>query len=215
MKKNIKNLYEILKGLTDIRRKQGMLYPLPIVLLIAIFGIMNGAKSERAISRFAENNKEDLIKCLQLKKERIPTRNIIRAVLANINFKELEELFYKWSKTQIKIEKNEWVSIDGKALRGTMSGKQTSQQRFKSLISLFISRKKQCLKVSKIDTKKTNEIPAVQEMIKLLDLENVVFTIDAMHCQKKTTKIIKESKNEYIIGVKGNQKKLLKQVKKT
>lgn len=191
-----------------------MLYPLQIVLLIAIFGIINWAKSERAISRFAENNKKDLVKYLQLKNKRIPTRNIIRAVLANISFTELEEIFYKWSKSQIKIEKNEWISIDGKALRWTISNRSTSQQNFTSLISLFVSRKKQCLKVSIIDTKKTNEIPSVQEMIKLLELEDVIFTIDAMHCQKKTTKIIKESNSEYILGVKGNQKKLLNQIKK-
>ena len=214
MKKNIKNLYELFANLKDIRRKQGMLYPLQIVLLIAIFGIINWAKSERAISRFAENNKKDLVKYLQLKNKRIPTRNIIRAVLANISFTELEEIFYKWSKSQIKIEKNEWISIDGKALRWTISNRSTSQQNFTSLISLFVSRKKQCLKVSIIDTKKTNEIPSVQEMIKLLELEDVIFTIDAMHCQKKTTKIIKESNSEYILGVKGNQKKLLNQIKK-
>lgn len=215
MSKQLKNLYEVFAGLKDIRRKQGLRYPLPIVLLIAVFGIMNGAKSERAISRFAENNTKDLVKYLPLKKGKVPTRNIIRAVLANINFTELEELFYEWSKSQIKIEKNEWISVDGKSLSGTLSGKQTSQQSFKSLISLFVSKKKQCLKVSKIDTKKTNEIPCVQEMLQLLDLENVVFTIDAMHCQKKTTEIITKKNNNYIIGVKGNQKNLLKQIKKT
>ena len=52
-------------------------------------------------------------------------------------------------------------------------------------------------------------------MIELLDLENVIFTIDAMHCQKTTTKIIKKSNNDYIIGVKKNQIKLLNEVKKT
>lgn len=71
------NLFRLLQELKDYRRKQGLMYPLPIVLLIAIMGIMSGAKSERSISRFAENNKKDLIKYLQLKRKKIPTRNII------------------------------------------------------------------------------------------------------------------------------------------
>ncbi len=62
---------------------------------------------------------------------------------------------------------------------------------------------------------KRSEIPLVRELIKMLDLEGAVFTLDALHCQKETTKVIKESGNEYVIGVKGNQQKLYEQVKKT
>ena len=51
-------------------------------------------------------------------------------------------------------------------------------------------------------------------MIKALDLEGVIFTLDALHCQKETVKLIKESGNDYVIGLKGNQKNLLNKVKK-
>jgi predicted transposase YbfD/YdcC len=36
--------------------------------------------------------------------------------------------------------------------------------------------------------------------------------LDALHCQKETTTLITQSKNDYIIALKGNQKNLLKQV---
>ena len=71
------------------------------------------------------------------------------------------------------------------------------------------------LSVGKINTKKENEIPTVRELIQLLDLEGVIFTLDALHCQVETVKIIVESRNDYVIGVKGNQPKLFEQVKKT
>lgn len=213
--KDPKNIYKLLREVKDWRRKQGIRHSLPIILLITIMGIMNGAKSERAISRFAENNKKDLIKYLQIKKKRIPTRNIIRVVLQTIDFKQLEEIFCKWAKMYVKIEEKEWISIDGKAIKGTTQNANNSSQNFKSLVSVFASKRKQIISVSKLETKKTNEIPVVQELIRALDLEGVVFTLDALHCQKKTVKEIIKSKNDYVIGVKNNQKKLLTQIKKT
>lgn len=35
---------------------------------------------------------------------------------------------------------------------------------------------------------KTNEIPAVQELIEILDVKGMIITADAMHCQKETAK---------------------------
>lgn len=213
--KNKKDLFNLLHKLKDYRRKQGLIYPLPVVIILTIMAIMNGSKSERSIARFIENNKKELIKELNLKNNRIPTRNIIRGVLQKINFQELEEIFYQWSLDYIKMEDKEWISIDGKALKGTVTNPQSSEQNFKSLVSVFVSKMKQNLKSKKIEVKKEHEISAVQELVKMLNLQDKTFTLDALHCQKETTKIIKKSKNDYIIGAKGNQKKLFNQVKKT
>lgn len=213
--KNEKDLFSLLHKLKDHRRKQGLIYSLPVVIILTIMAIMNGSKSERSIARFIENNKKELIKELNLKNNRIPTRNIIRGVLQKINFQELEEIFYQWSLDYVKIKDKEWISIDGKAIGGTVKDSQNSKHNFKSLVSVFVSKIKQNLKSKKIEIKKEHEISAVQELIRMLNLQDKTFTLDALHCQKETTKIIKKSKNNYIIGVKGNQKKLFNQVKKT
>lgn len=214
MKKDNKNLYSLLSEIKDKRRKQWTRHSLQNILLIAIMAIMNGSKSERSISRFTENNKQDLINYLGIKKERLPTRNTIRGILQTIDFSEFTRVFYKWTKTYVEIKEKEWISIDGKAIRWTVKDSNNSEQNFKSLVSIFASKRKQVITASKLETKKTNEIPVVQQLIKDLDLEDVVFTIDAMHCQKETTKIIVKNKNHYVIWVKGNQKKLLAQIKK-
>lgn len=213
--KNKKDLFNLLHNLKDHRRKQGLIYPLPVVLLLTIMAIMNGSKSERSIARFIENNKKELIKELSLKSNRVPTRNIIRGVLQNIDFQELENIFYQWSLNYVKIKNKEWLSIDGKAIRGTVTDPQNSEQNFKSLVSVFVSKRKQNLKSKKIEVKKENEIAIVQELLEMLDLEGITFTLDALHCQKETTKAINKSKNNYVIGVKGNQRKLQNQIKKT
>ena len=82
-----------------------------------------------------------------------------------------------------------------------MKNKNSSLQDFVSLVSVFVSKKRQVLSVGKINTKKANEIATVRELIQQLDLQGVIFTMDALHCQVETVKTIVESGNDYVIGV--------------
>jgi predicted transposase YbfD/YdcC len=66
------------------------------------------------------------------------------------------------------------------------------------------------LKLQNFQNKKSSEIGQVQELVRGYPLSGKVFTLDALHCQKETTTLITQSKNDYIIALKGNQKTLLK-----
>ena len=59
---------------------------------------------------------------------------------------------------------------------------------------------------------KSNEITAIPELIKVLDIAGCLVTIDAMGCQKEIVKSIVEKSGEYIIALKKNQSKLHNQV---
>lgn len=214
MKQKEVNIVDLLKTLEDHRRKQGRRHPKEIVLLIIIMAIMAGAKGERAIDRFAQNNKKALIKALRIKRKEVPSRSVIKGIIENIDFKSLQEIFYQWALRVVKIKKKDIISIDGKAIRGTVKNSHDKFQNFVSLVSVFASKRKQILTATKIETQKENEIPKVQELLKMLNLKDVTFTLDALHCQEKTVKIIKKTGNHYIIGVKNNQKKLCQDIKK-
>jgi predicted transposase YbfD/YdcC len=56
---------------------------------------------------------------------------------------------------------------------------------------------------------KSNEITAIPELLDQIDIEGATVTIDAMGCQKAIAANIKVGKGEFVIGVKGNQPKLL------
>ncbi len=213
-KQKKQDIIALLKTIKDYRRKQGRRHPLEVILIIIIMAIMAGSKGERAVARFAQNNKKDLIKALKIERGEIPTRCIIQRTIQNIDFSELQNIFYQWSLKIIKIKEKDIVSIDGKAIRGTIKNSQTNFQNFTSLVSVFASKRKQVLAAGKIETKKENEIPKVQELIAMLDLKDATFTLDALHCQEKTVNIIKKTGNHYIIGVKNNQKKLYQDIKK-
>ncbi len=63
-----------------------------------------------------------------------------------------------------------------------------------------------------VSNSKESEIPVVKQLIETLDIKGVTFTLDALHCQKKTSEVIIKSGNDYVIGVKVNQPKLHEQV---
>ncbi len=213
--KTKENLFELIKQLKDHRRKQGKRHPLETVVLIIIMGIMSGSKSERAIARFAKNNKQELIETLEIAREEVPSKSVINGIIQNIEFEKLENTFYQWSKQLVTIKKGEWLNLDGKAIRGTVVNASTKMQDFVSLVTVFINKQQQALTAKRINTKKENEMPSVRQLIKMLDLEGVTFTLDALHCQEKTVKAIVETNNNYVIGVKNNQENLFKAVKKT
>jgi len=212
-----KNLYELICEQEDPRRQQGTCHKLPFILSIVIMATMSGALSIAAIADFAKRHKNALCKLFDLenRKKRVPSRLTIARLLSAMDFESFALVFYKWAKQYIKLEKREWLSLDGKAIRGTVTSPNNQFQNFTSLVSVFAHKRAQVLALGSFQNKKENEISVVRKLIKMLNLEGVVFSLDALHCQKDTVQAIVDTGNDYVIGVKGNQKKLYKQLKKT
>jgi predicted transposase YbfD/YdcC len=148
-----------------------------------------------------------LIDLFKPREDRLPSFQTVARVICNVRFEELTKAFSKWAKGYVKIDERDYLSIDGKVIGGTVINPQNKYQQYSNLVSIFSNKRKQVIVHDKVNDK-ASEIPIVKSLIKELDLEGVVFTLDALHCQKDTVKTIIESKNDYIIGVKGNQKRL-------
>lgn len=211
--KEPKTLPEFLALLPDFRRGQGRMHELNTVLLIVIMAIMSGCFGQRAAGDFTKKHKKDLIRAFKPKNNRLPSRQTIGRITQNVDYDKLTEVFFNWAKTVVPISKQEWMSLDGKAIHGTTSGANTAALAFTNLVSLFSSKTKQVLTQGKVENK-TNEIPLVAGLIKQLGLTGLILTADALHCQKDTVNTIVSSENDYVIGVKGNQKTLHEQLKK-
>jgi hypothetical protein len=185
MRKQESNLLDYLARIQDPRRLQGQRHELRLILLITIMSVMSGYIGYRAIGDFMKRNKEDLLTTLKPKKGRLPSFDIIREVLISIDFREFSKQFHHWAKQYVGISAREWVGIDGKAIGGTITNSWGIDQNFISLVSLYCSKKKLVLGNAQVTNGKESEIPVVQQLIEALDLEGVVFTLDALHCQKK------------------------------
>ncbi len=208
-KKQIFNLYKNLSDLSDLRRSQGRRHKIELVIMIVFLAIMNCYDNYHAIDDFIKKNRKELIKSFKPEKDRLPSLATVRRVMMLVDFEELCNIFEKWTKCNIKIENKEWISLDGKAISGTFP---EEMHKFVNLVSMFSHKKKMVFSVGKVD-KKSNEIPLVQKLIEDFNEENIVYRMDALHCQKKTVKIILKKKSFYVLDVKANQKTLLKKVK--
>jgi hypothetical protein len=179
------NLLDYLGKIKDPRRLQGQRHELKLILLLTLMSIMSGYIGYRPIGDFIKRNKKDLLSALKPRKGKLPSFDVIRQVLIHIDFKELSKQFNDWAKQYMSISKHEWVSVDGKAISGTVTKGLPIDQDFVSLVSLYCSKTKLVLANGQVSNSKESEIPVVKQLIKALDVEGITFSLDALHCQKK------------------------------
>ncbi len=105
--------------------------------------------------------------------------------MLNLDYQELQLVFNQWSQQYSLIPSSEWISIDGKSLNNTVSNYDNAQQNFINCVSAFSHQRKLVLGIKMMENKEESEITVVRDLIELLDLTGMVFTFDALHCQKK------------------------------
>ena len=177
-------LQEVLSTVKDSRSVHGRRHQLTDVLLMCIMAIMSGYQGYREIGRFLKYNEKDFRKTFGAY-HGVPCYVTIRDVLQSIDFDEFSSAFNRWALQYVPMCKGDTKSTDGKAIGSTTSHAHDSYQNFVSLVSVFSSSRGIVLHCGKIENKKESEIPKVQELIKALDVEGEIFTLDALHCQKK------------------------------
>ena len=97
------------------------------------------------------------------------------------------------------------IAIDGKVLRGSFDS--AAGQSPLHTMTAFATATRLVIRQMSVDNK-SNEIPTVPKLLELIEIEGAVITLNAMHCQKQTAQAIIQRKADYVLTVKGNQKKL-------
>ena len=188
-------LIDCLAQVADPRSRQGQRYALRPLLLMILMSMICGKYQYREIVRFCENNYQYLKKRLKLTWNKGPSHVTFRGLILNLDFVSLQSSFHAWTKEYVKIEDGEWLSIDGKAIKSTVSDYSTSYQDFVSLVSVFSQKREQVLHVEKLQNKKSDEGKVVETLLGVLDLKGVIFTMDALHCKKNSRRDCSERKS--------------------
>ncbi len=100
-----------------------------------------------------------------------------------LDFQTLAQQFEQWANSTFNTELGEWIAIDGKCIKGTVTEPGTAYQNFISLVLVYSSRQGVVLKSQQFESKHNSELKVVQTMLEALHLEGVVFTMDALHCR--------------------------------
>lgn len=184
MKKST-SLTELLCKIKDKRRKQGTRHEVSEILLTVIISTMSGYYGYRGMEDFCTRYENELKEALGNPKHGIPSYSCIRRVLMDLDFNVLSQKFNQWIRGKVDIRKREWLQIDGKGMKGTITNYEKKHQNFVSLVSLFMDRTGIVLNAEVMNNKEESEINVVRQLIKSLDYKNIILTMDALHCQKK------------------------------
>lgn len=122
----------------------------------------------------------------------------------------LNKCFVRWVESLIPNKsKNFTVALDGKTIRST-----TKKDGYKSplhIVSAYISELGMTFAQKSVNDK-SNEIPAVQELLNELNIKGCMIVADALNCQKETAKIVVKGNGDYLLCVKDNQASLKKDI---
>jgi hypothetical protein len=179
-------LLSLFSEVSDPRRRQGQMYPLPTILLYTVLAILAGAKSYRQVHGFIDTHLVRLNAAFGLFLRHAPAYTTVRFILRGLDAHELERAFRTHaadlSGTLIgDAASPACVAIDGKTLRGSFDA--FNDQKAAHVLSAFSADSRIILAHLAVG-EKSNEIPAAQEMIAALGLSGHLFTLDAMHAQK-------------------------------
>jgi predicted transposase YbfD/YdcC len=201
--------------LEDPRSSVNQRHPLASVVVLAILAILAGSGGPTAIARWAALKKELLLTLLDLPNG-VPSKDVFRRVLMALDPGAFQACFANWLRSlrQAAADATQVgrpiLAVDGKTAR-------RSHDRAKGLGALHAvtvwasdhGLALGCLACAE----KSNEITAIPELLRLVDVAGGIITIDAMGCQKAIAAEVIEAKADYVLGLKGNQETLFEAVK--
>jgi len=190
-------------------RHHNKLHKLIDVIIITICAVVAGADTYEQIENFGKKRKKWLSKFLELPYG-IPSHDTFGRIFERMNPKEFQNCFKLWIESVTDQTKGQVIAIDGKTLR--RSHDKSTDKKAIHMISAWAASNKVVLGQLKTE-EKSNEITAIPQLLRLLDISSCIVTIDAMGTQKKITKTIKKNNGDYVLAVKGNQKSLYNDIK--
>ncbi len=207
---NTNKLYECFSGLADPRKsRHSSRHNLIDILMMTILAVICGADSWVAVERFGRSKEDWLSGFLELPNG-IPSHDTIGDFFSRVDPQQLQSCFLKWVQTLFRVSEGEIIAIDGKQLRRSYDT--ASERPAIHMVSAWACQNS--MVIGQVKTQdKSNEITAIPELLRLLDIKDTIVTIDAMGCQKKIAQQITDQGADYVFNLKGNQSSMHDDVK--
>jgi hypothetical protein len=177
-------LLAALDDIDDPRRPQGQRYPMSHLLLFSVLAVLAGATSYQSIITFMTVHRERLNAAFGARFRRAPAVNTLRHLFVSLDPDALEGAFRRHARYLDEAtapEGKRIVALDGKTLRGSFD--HLHDRTTAHVLSAFASDAALILAHREVATA-PEEIGGVQALIKDLGVSGVLFTADALHCQK-------------------------------
>lgn len=200
--------------LEDPRSSVNQKHPLVSVVVIAMLAVLAGAGGPTAIAKWANLKADFLLKVLTLP-HGIPRKDVFRRVLSLLRPDAFQQCFVSWLQA-LREQAAEATGVDRPIFAVDGKTARRSHDRQKGLgalhaVSVWAS--EFGLSLGQVAcAEKSNEITAIPELLRLVDIKGTIITIDAMGTQKAIAAQIVDSKADYVLALKGNQETLHQEV---
>jgi predicted transposase YbfD/YdcC len=192
--------------LEDPRSHINRRHPLPSILVIAVLAVLAGAAGPTAIARWAKL-KEDLLTTILDLPHGVPGKDVFRRVLMVLKPDAFEACFNAWiarlrdeATAETGVDRP-IVSIDGKTARRSHDAKEDLGPLH--VVTAWAGDYGLALG-QEVCAEKSNEITAIPELLKKIDVRGGIVTIDAMGTQKAIAEEIIRGGADYVLALKGN-----------
>ena len=202
-----KPLIECFEGLPDPRVERTRLHKLVDIVVIGLCSQITGGEGLKDMPVFGQSKKEWLETFLELPGG-IPSYDTFRRVFAAIDPDRFLDCFVEWVKGICPVLTDETVAIDGKALRRALN----EGDSIPYIVNAWTSENGLVLGQVKVKDK-SNEITAIPQLLRVLELEGCIVTMDAMGCQKDIAANIIDKHAHYVLALKGNHATVHDEVK--
>jgi len=197
-------------NLEDPRADHGRkLHKLLDIMVIAICAAICGADTWEDVETFGKAKKEWFKEFLGLPNG-IPSHDTFNRVFNCLDPQQFQSCFMSWINAASQIIGGQVIAIDGKVLR--RSHDQGVGKAAIDMVSAWATANHLVLGQVKVD-EKSNEITAIPELLKALEISGCIVTIDAMGCQTEIAADVIDQEADYVLALKDNQGQLFEDVK--
>jgi predicted transposase YbfD/YdcC len=200
----MEELFKFLEIVEDRRQKRKVRHKISDIIVLVFFALLANANTWEEIEYFGREYKEFLKGYLELPYG-IPSHDTIERVLAMISPEYLKQFQLLWNEMLNRDEGEKIkkiLAIDGK----TQCGNGNKNQRPNHIVSV-VDENGFCLGEERV-SEKSNEITAIPNLLKQLNVKGQIITTDAMGTQTEIVKEIRRRGADYVLALKGNQASL-------
>jgi hypothetical protein len=210
----LRSLFERFNAMDDPRSVRGRRYPIGSLLTIAACAVLAGAQGYEAIADYAAHLTQPQRRTLRCRKRRngtydAPCTTTFWELLNKIDTDELDQIICN-SLRELQGEAPEAIAVDGKIVRSTRPDEEHDNKL--NLFAALAHNKAVVQNQVEIDDK-SNEIPALPDLLAPLELDGTVVTADALNTQRESARhIVQDKGGHYLFTVKDNQPSLRKRI---
>jgi len=199
-----KSIWDHFAAVPDPRVERTKRHKLQDILVLGICGVICGAEHWTDIEMFGRVNEGWFRTFLDLPNG-IPSHDTLGRVFAALDPDAFEAVVQAFVADLAGSSRGKHIAIDGKTLRGSFDRARSKGPLH--MVSAWVHENHVAFGQRAVDAK-SNEITAIPELLKLLDVDEATVTIDAMGCQKEIAEQIIDQGGDYVLALKANQQSL-------